>query len=136
MGIALSTASPFWVSDNHSGVSTLYDGSGTPFSTPVPRVVTIPPPAGGSEPAAPTGIVFNASSDFLVTQGTTSAASLFIFATEDGTISGWNPTVNPAAAVLTVDNSSREAIYKGLAAGSNAAGNLLFATDFHNNKVD
>ena len=135
-GIAFSPTGPFWVSDNHSGVSTLYDGSGKPFPTPVPLVVTIPPPAGGSDPAAPTGMVFNASTDFVVTQGANSAASLFIFATEDGTISGWNPTVNPTVAVLTVDNSGDEAIYKGLAAGSNAAGNLLFATDFHNGKVD
>jgi len=135
-GIAFSPTGPFWISDNHAGVSTVYDSNGKPFPTPVALVVTIPPPEGGSDAAAPTGIVFNASTDFVVTQGTTSAASVFIFATEDGTISGWNPTVNAGAALLTVDNSGDEAIYKGLATGSNAAGNLLFATDFHNGKVD
>ena len=134
--IAFSSTGPLWIADNHTGVSTVYDGSGKPFPTPVPLVVTIPPPAGSSDPAAPTGMVFNASGDFVVTQGASSAASVFIFSTEDGTISGWNPTVNPAAAVLTVDNSSSEAIYKGLATGSNAAGNLLFASDFHNDTVD
>ena len=135
-GIAYSPTGPVWISDNHAGLATVYDGSGKPFPTPVPLVVTIPPPQGGSDPAAPTGVVFNASSDFVITQGATSAASLFIFATEDGTISGWNSKVNPATAILTVDNSGADAIYKGLAIGSNASGNFLVATDFHNGRVD
>src|SRR5437879_5484073 len=103
-GIAFSAASPFWISDNHSGLSTLYNGSGTPQTL----VVTIPPPAGGTPPAAPTGIVFNNNTNnFIVASN---AAARFIFATEDGTISAWASGAN---AVLKFDNSALSAIYKG-----------------------
>src|SRR6516164_3321864 len=81
-GIAASGTSPFWVADNHAGVSTLYDGNGIASSL----IVTIPPPSGGTPPAAPTGVVFNSSTNFQVSPG---LASRFIFATEDGTIVGW-----------------------------------------------
>lgn len=135
-GVAYAPAGPFWVSDNHAGVSTLYDGGGVPFPSPTPLVVTIPLPPGSSDPAAPTGIVFNGTADFVVTEGTKSGPSLFIFATEDGTLSGWSQTVDVANAILMVDNSASDAIYKGLALGSNASGNFLFASDFHNGRVD
>jgi uncharacterized protein (TIGR03118 family) len=135
-GVAFAPTGPFWVSDNHSGVSTLYNGSGVPFPTPTPLVVTIPPPPGSSDPAAPTGIVFNGTADFVVTEDTKSGPSLFIFSTEDGTLSGWSQGVDVANAILTVDNSGNDAIYKGLALASNASGNFLFATDFHNGRVD
>jgi uncharacterized protein (TIGR03118 family) len=134
-GVAYAPTGPFWVSDNHAGVSTLYDGSGKPFPTPTALVVTIPPPPGSSDPAAPTGIVFNATADFVVTEGSTSGPSLFIFSTEDGTLSGWSQAVDVANAILTVDNSASEAIYKGLALGTNQSGNFLFATDFHNGRI-
>src|SRR5512143_1454782 len=133
-GISHSPTSPFWVSDNGTGVSTLYNGAGTKLAL----VVTIPPPA-GSPPgttATPTGQVFNGTLDFVVTNGITSAPSRFIFATEDGTISGWNPTVDPTHAILAVDNSSAGAIYKGLAIGANASGNFLYAANFHAGTID
>src|SRR5437762_10085572 len=82
-GIATSPTSPFWVSDNHAGVSTLYDGNGVASSL----VVTIPPPSGGTPPAAPTGVLFNSSTNFQISPG---VVSRFIFATEDATIVGWN----------------------------------------------
>lgn len=135
-GVAYAPTGPFWVSDNHSGVSTLYNGSGMPFPSPTPLVVTIPPPPGVSDPAAPTGIVFNGTTDFVVTAGSNSGPSLFIFSTEDGTLSGWSQGVDVANAILMVDKSGSDAIYKGLALGSNASGNFLFATDFHNGRVD
>src|SRR5206468_9203908 len=97
-GISHSATSPFWVSDNGTGLSTLYNGAGTKQGL----VVTIPPPA-GSPPgttATPTGQVFNSTVAFTVTNGTTSAPSRFIFATEDGTISGWNPPVDSTHAIL------------------------------------
>src|SRR5437016_6983895 len=75
-GIAFSATSPFWISDNHSGLSTLYNGSGTVQSL----VVTIPPPTGAAPPAAPTGIVFNNTTNFIVVSN---APARFIFATED-----------------------------------------------------
>jgi uncharacterized protein (TIGR03118 family) len=118
-GIASSTNSPFWVADNHTGVSTLYDASGTPSSL----VVTIPPAPGGTT-GSPDGIVFNPTTDF--------AGAHFIFATEDGTISAWNAGTN---AVLKVDNSASGVVFKGLAIGNNGTGNFLYAADFHGSAV-
>ena len=125
-GISFSSGSPFWISDNHSGVSTLYNSSGAPQSL----VVTIPPPANGTPPAAPTGTIFNNTSGFTVG---TNGPTRFIFATEDGTISGWS---GGSSAVLKVDNSAAGVVYKGLAAGSYNGSNYLYASDFHNGKVD
>jgi uncharacterized protein (TIGR03118 family) len=124
-GIAFSATGPFWISDNHSGLSTVYNSAGTPQTL----IVAIPPPGGGAPPAAPTGIVFNNTTNFIVTTN----AAKFIFATEDGTISAWASGTN---AVLKADNSASSAIYKGLALGSADGSNYLYATDFHNGKVD
>src|SRR5207249_6182852 len=93
-------------------------------------VVTIPPPTGAAPPAAPTGIVFNNTTNFIVASN---APARFIFATEDGTIAAWASGAN---AVLKVDNSGSSAIYKGLALGSADGSNYLYAADFHNAKVD
>jgi uncharacterized protein (TIGR03118 family) len=139
-GIAHSTSSPWWVSNNHSGTSTLYNGTGQPFPLPpsTPLVVTIPPPP-DSDPgtlASPTGIVFNSTAAFVVTNGTTNGPAAFIFATEDGTIAGWSPTVDMTAAILAVDNSGEGAIYKGIALGTNSGESFLYATNFHAGTVD
>jgi uncharacterized protein (TIGR03118 family) len=137
-GLARTAAGPWWVADNHSGVSTLYDGNGTPFPSGAPLVVTVPPPA-GSPPGAqssPTGMVVNGTSDFVVSQGAASGPALFIFSTEDGTISGWNQTVDVGEAVLVIDDSDEGAIYKGLAIGSDHGSSRLYTTDFHNGTVD
>ncbi|MFL5800918.1 MAG: TIGR03118 family protein [Roseiflexaceae bacterium] len=133
-GISHSNTSPFWVSDNGTGVSTLYNGAGAK----VALTVTIPPPAGSAPgtTATPTGQVSNGTADFVVTNGTTSGSSRFIFATEDGTISGWNPAVDATHAILAVDNSGAAAIYKGLAIGANASGNFLYAANFHAGTID
>ena len=127
-GIASSGSSPFWVSDNGTGVSTLYNTSGTPQSL----VVTIPPAPGGVGPGTPTGVVFNGSSDFEVNPG---AAARFIFATEAGTIAAWAPSVGTIA-VTKVDNSAAGAVYKGLAIGNNGAGNFLYASNFGSNAIN
>jgi uncharacterized protein (TIGR03118 family) len=131
-GLVAGPSSPWWVSDNHTGFSTVYNGSGQPVPAGSPLIVAVAPPSGSpaGTVAAPTGIVFNGTSDFKV-DGTNAAK--FIFSTEDGTISGW---ASSAVSVLKADNSSADAIYKGLAIGSNSSGNVLFATDFHNGKVD
>jgi uncharacterized protein (TIGR03118 family) len=129
---------PFWISDNNAGVSTLYDGTGKPFTVQVdhkkvPFVVTIPPPNGSTAQATPDGIVFNGvSGDF--------GGDLFIFATEDGTISGWQPN-DGAAAVLHWDNSSvpssgNGAVYKGLAIATVAGQQMLYATNFRSGNID
>lgn len=130
-GIAFNPNTFVWIADNGTGVATLYDGAGLPQSL----VVTIPPPLNGTGPSTPTGIVFNSSSDFVVTKGVVSSASVFIFATEDGTISGWAPSVDAKNAILMVDNSA-SAVYKGLVIAANGTAHFLYATDFHNAKID
>jgi uncharacterized protein (TIGR03118 family) len=85
-GIARSATSAWWIADNETGVSTIYNGSGVPSQNPpgVQFVVNIPTAPSGSGTASPTGTVFNGSSDF--------NGGRFIFATEDGTISAWIPS--------------------------------------------
>jgi uncharacterized protein (TIGR03118 family) len=156
-GVAFSPGnSPFWVSDNATGCSTLYDGQGVPQPpanpTAVPPVVPlkvkIPLPNGDVStacipadpkhppvptPAAPTGLVWNPTSTFLV-PNTTKAAS-FIFSTENGTLAAWTGGLNPSdVAVLAF--ASKTAVYKGLVFGTNANGVFLFATNFHDGTVD
>ena len=131
-GLVHGPATPWWVSDNGTGVSTLYNGQGMK----IPLTVTIPAPAGSpaGNTAAPTGVIFNGGGGFNVSQdGKTFFTSLFIFDTEDGTISGWNPTfADRTHAVLAVDRSKvgKGAVYKGLAIGSNSSGTFIFATNF------
>lgn len=136
-GIVHGPTTPFWIADNGTGVSTLYTGAGDPFPIGSPLVVTIPPPkdSPAGTTATPTGIVFNSTAGFAVSEGTTSGAALFLFATEDGTISGWNRNVDPTHAILEVDKSPG-AVYKGLALASNSAGTFLYATNFRAGTID
>jgi len=124
-GLAFSAAGPFWLSDNRTGLSTLYNSNGIPQAL----VVTVPTPPGATSPATPTGIIFNSSTNFTVAA---SAPAHFIFATEDGTISGWNSGTN---AVLKVNNSS-SAVYKGLAFGSSNGSNYIYAANFFAGTID
>jgi uncharacterized protein (TIGR03118 family) len=131
-GVANFPGGPIWIADNGTGVSTLYDGLGNI----VPLTVTIPSPHGTSATATPTGIVWNPNSaEFLVAP---KLAALFIFATEDGTISAWNATASANAAMLEVDNSKggNGAVYKGLALATNATGVFLYATNFRAGTID
>ena len=125
-GIAASPTSLFWVADNHKGVSTLYDGNGVASSL----VVTIPPAPAGTPPGAPTGVVFNNSTNFQISPG---VVSRFIFATEDGAIVGWN---SGSTGVVKVDNSASGAVYKGLGIGTRAGSNYLYAANFFAGTVD
>jgi uncharacterized protein (TIGR03118 family) len=129
-GVAFNPAGFVWVANNGTSTSTLYDGNGMPQSL----VVSIPASSAGS--AAPTGIVFNATTGFQVTQGGVSGASIFIFAGEAGTLSGWSPSVNPNTAVTVFDGASASKIYKGLAIANRNGAALLYAADFHNAVVD
>jgi uncharacterized protein (TIGR03118 family) len=134
-GLVHGPGTPWWVSDNGAGVSTLYNGLGQGFPVGMPLVVTIPAPAGSpaGTTSAPTGVIFNGSGGFNVSENGTSFSSLFIFDTEDGTISGWNLNfADRTHAVLAVDRSKvgKGAVYKGLATGSNASGTFIFATNF------
>jgi uncharacterized protein (TIGR03118 family) len=130
-GLAASPTGPWWVAAADSGVATVYDGDGNIL----PLVVSIP---GIPGPGEPTGMAFNPTPEFVVSDGPDSGPAAFLFASEDGTISGWNPNVPPSStqAFIVVDNSPTGAIYKGLALSVTPKINLLYATDFHNNKVD
>ena len=148
-GIAFSPAgSPFWVNDNATGCSTLYDGTGVKItalqvSIPLPGNIV---PASSCQPhdpslpsnpttATPTGIVWNPAAAFVVPG--TKIPAVFIFSTEDGTISAWAGGLNPRDnAVIAADESANGSVYKGLAYGVNAKGPFLFATNFHNGTVD
>ena len=126
-GLAYGPGGPFWISDQGSGWSTLYNGQGVAKSLQISV-----PSASGAGPGSPTGIVFNGSSDFQIQGWNT----FFLFATLDGTISGWSPQTNPNSAIIEVNNSATGAVYTGLAITSKASGNFLYAADVVNNKVD
>lgn len=128
-GISHSATGPFWVSDNATGLATLYNTKGIPQAL----VVTIPPSAGSpvGTISAPTGQVFNSFS----ASNPSFNRDLFIFATEDGTIAGWRGALGTTAERL-VDNSASGAIYKGLALGSIAGNSYLYAANFHSNAID
>jgi uncharacterized protein (TIGR03118 family) len=132
-GIAYQPDGPFWINDNGTGVATIYNGSGQALSS----VVTIPPPGGSpaGTTSAPTGIIANGTNNFMVSENGQSGPASFVFDTEDGTISGWNPQVDANSAVLMVDNSTTNAVYKGLAVALNGGQDMLYATDFHNGKI-
>jgi uncharacterized protein (TIGR03118 family) len=129
-GLVSGPTTPWWIADNGTGKSTLYNVA----TDAIPAVFTVPG-AGGAQ-GNPTGIVFNGGTGFVVNNGVGSpSAARFIFASEDGTISAFKG----APIVTVVPNpqaTAHGAIYKGLAIDSATAGQLLYATDFHNGKVD
>ena len=124
-GLVHGPGSPWWISDNASGWSTLYLAGGNKQSLNVSI-----PTAGGDGPGTPTGIVFNTSPEFLIK----GSKADFLFDTLDGTISGWAPGASPDAAIVAVTTPG--AVYTGLAITSKPSGNFLFAADLANNKVD
>jgi uncharacterized protein (TIGR03118 family) len=128
-GIATSATSPFWVNDNGTGLSTVYTSSGS-IST---LKAIVPAGESGSSPSTPTGIVFNGTGGFAIATGKTPN---FIFATESGTVSGWNSTVDATHAILKVDRSGSGAVYKGLAISSGSTGPYLYAANFHSGAID
>jgi len=132
-GLTVSSTGNFWVSDNGAGLATVYTGEGVR----VPLVVTIPPSASSTENrGAPTGQVVNSGPGFVITHNGVSGPSLFIFVSEDGGISGWNPDVSPDQAILAVDHGAEEAIYKGATLATTGDGDRLYAANFHAGKVE
>src|SRR5580693_1107293 len=130
-GICIIPGDPFWIADNASamGVTSLYNAAGA-----IQGSFTIAPPAGSSNPATPTGCVGNTVGGF----NAGGSSSIFIFDTEDGTISGWT---GGASSVLAVDNSAKHtaatgAVYKGLALVTNGSGSFLLATNFRSGQVE
>ena len=134
-GLAQSPTSPLWVADNGTGVATLYSvGVGGATAQKVNLTVTIP-----GMNSAPTGQVFNPTSGFVVKSKAGSGPGLFIFSSEAGAISAWNPVADPVvngASTAQVEFRSRTAVYKGLTIASNGRGTFLFASNFHDNRVD
>jgi uncharacterized protein (TIGR03118 family) len=155
-GLTTSPTSPFWVSDNGTGLATLYDTTGAPAPRGQPLRVSVPPPidplgTGGT----PTGVVFNIAADQRAFEisgvnalgAPITAPATFLFATEDGTILGWNPAVFPNGAstsgpvnthaVIVVDHSMAGAVYKGMAIATDALGTTrLYVTNFHAGTVE
>ena len=123
-GMSANPIGPWWISDNATGLSTLYNGSGSPQSL----VVTIPS-ANGTDVGSPTGTVFNGTSDFKIG----GVGQSFLFVTEDGTISGWG---SGTSATIAVNNSGSGAVYKGCALGAVGGNNYLYVANFHNGTVD
>lgn len=130
-GIAVGSSGTIWVANNGTGTSTLYDFHGVPQTL----VVNIPASASNSEGANPTGIVFNSGPGFVVSNGTTSGPSVFIFVGEDGSISGWSPTVDSTNAIIAVDDGEEGSVYKGAALGESSSGLRLFVTNFSAGEV-
>jgi uncharacterized protein (TIGR03118 family) len=136
-GMAASPNGIIWVSDNGTGVSTLYNQDGTAMSL----VVEIPGAGHHHEnTAAPTGVVLNNTQSFPVTKNGTSLPARFIFVSEDGVISGWNPTLDQTHAIIAVDNGTNHgvnhAIYKSVTLGVANGHNFLYASNFHTGKVE
>ena len=135
-GLARSATGPWWISDNDTGWSTIYDAAGKieQLRVLIPTAGNGPiSPSGLNGPGTPTGIVFNGSSTDFQVQGW---SSVFLFATLDGTISAWAPGLNANLSTLAVDNSANKSSYTGLAITSNPSGNFLYAADNANNVID
>jgi uncharacterized protein (TIGR03118 family) len=131
-GMSAGPSTPVWVSDADADVTTLYQGgiNGSKLDV-IPLVVTIPN-------GAPTGQVYNPTGDWVVSNGADSGPALFIFASESGTISGWNPAVpSPAPSTQAqVGISKPNAIYKGLAISTGGGGDYLYAANFHTGRIN
>jgi len=128
-GNGFSAGSPFWIGDNGTGVSTLYDGTGTATAL----VVEIPAAGGGTNGPVSGVIVNSVTTAFLLAAG---KQSQFMFCSEDGVISGWNSSVDATHAIVLLDNSTNGAVYKGMAMGSTTAGPVLYVANFNSGKVE
>jgi uncharacterized protein (TIGR03118 family) len=124
-GLTRSAASAWWISDNGTGLATVYNGVGNKALT-----VTIPVPSGVNQHSSPTGVVANGTSDFALPGST---AAKFIFVTEEGTIAAWN---GGAAAVIVKDNSHKGAVYKGCAIAESDGKHYLYVANFHSGEIE
>jgi uncharacterized protein (TIGR03118 family) len=129
-GMAASSGGTIWVSDNGTGVSTLYNQAGMANSL----IVTVPG-HDKNQAGTPTGVVVNSTAFFKVTLHGNSQPSRFIFVNEDGTISGWNPALDGTHAIVAVKGKG-DTVYKGVTLGMANGHNFLYATDFHQGRVD
>ncbi|HJY39718.1 MAG TPA: TIGR03118 family protein [Steroidobacteraceae bacterium] len=135
-GVAFNPQGFVWVNSADGNVAVLYDGNGQPSPQPTRLIVEVPGPDG--TPGNPTGIVFSAGTDFVVTKGGVSGPARFIFATEQGNLAGWAPNVDATHAVFVPKdpNDKDESVYTGLALGGNGTTHLLYAANFLQGRVD
>jgi uncharacterized protein (TIGR03118 family) len=146
--VSSPTGSPWWVSNNAGGTSTLYTITATstgftatldPVNPPPNEFVKIPNAPSQTPPGSPTGVMFNGSpTDFLLAPG---KQAVFLFVTEDGTVQGWNPKVNPASAVIVADHSqipdaANGAVYKGSTIAEIDGHKFILAANFRSGKID
>ena len=134
-GLSASSTSPFWISNNRTGTTTVYDGDGKGFPAGSPLVVTISAGASsrGNSSSSPTGQTFNDTGGFELAAG---KPALFLFSTEDGTIAAFSSAVDPSNARTVVDNSAAGAVYKGLAVALTESGPRLYAANFRAGTID
>ena len=134
-GLAFGPTTPLWVADNGTSIAGVYPVSPTgPTAQPSALNVTLPP-----ADSAPTGQVFNPTGDFVVKSKAGMGPALFIFSSEGGQIIAWNPKADPivnGVSTAQTEFSSKTAVYKGLAIASTRFGTFLYASNFHDNRVD
>ena len=134
-GLAFGPTTPLWVADNGTSIAGVYPVSAAgPTAQPSRLDVTLPP-----ADSAPTGQVFNPTGDFVVKSKAGMGPALFIFSSEGGQIIAWNPAADPVVngkSTAQTEFSSKTAVYKGLAIASTRFGTFLYASNFHDNRVD
>lgn len=124
-----------WVNDNGPGLATAYGPDGHVES----YAIHVPGPAWKTNGGTPSGLVFNETESFVITNATGKKhdESTFLIATEDGTIAAWNQAITGSNAMLVVDRSSLGAVYKGLAIAHGTNGEpQIYAANFHAGAVD
>jgi uncharacterized protein (TIGR03118 family) len=127
-GLASSPTGPFWIANEGTGTSSVVLADGSPF---IPDVL-VP----GDQSGHPTGLVFNGGGGFEIAEGASSATSLFLFVTLDGRVMGWNPNVDPAQAIVAVDNRGAGPVYTGAAIASHDNERFLYVANFAQGSVD
>ena len=132
-GVAISGTSTAWLANEGSDTVTLYDGNGRPQPASSPRAVGFPPRGDGAA-FEPTGIVANSSSDFVIGNADANGPARFLFVGKRGAVAGWSPAVDANQALVVYDDPTSE--YTGLAIAAVGAGNLLYAADFSNGRID
>jgi uncharacterized protein (TIGR03118 family) len=137
-GVSLSATSPFWISDNGTGLTQLNNGTGQPVVVAAAGTshITVAAPPGLT--SNPTGQVSNnaGANTFDISSGNSTASAAFIFASLNGTISAWNPAVVAGQSVVAVNNSASHAVYTGLAIAGTGANAMLYAANVHSGQVD
>lgn len=127
MGNCNWTYCKIWISANHSGSTVIYDNNGATALAPINIPLGAVPNG-----ASPTGAIYNSTSDFIIPG---KGKSLFVFSTEDGILSAWNSSTGTST-MTVADRSSNGAVYKGIAMANDGGANFIYASDFHNGKID